>query len=84
MLSAIMSQLFNRGSTTRDIEKIFSWKFLLLAQGKIPEFDSSKPNTAKFLHLKCREDNVRRQTQDGHLKMLEGYLEFFMAPEVAV
>nr|GEY02236.1 hypothetical protein [Tanacetum cinerariifolium] len=34
------------------------------AQGKILGFDSSKPNTPKFLHLKGREDNVRRQTQD--------------------
>ncbi|GKB84354.1 zinc finger BED domain-containing protein RICESLEEPER 2 [Tanacetum coccineum] len=36
---------------------------LPLAQDKIPGFDSSKPNTPKFLHLKGREDNVRRRTQ---------------------
>nr|GEX12806.1 hypothetical protein [Tanacetum cinerariifolium] len=29
------------------------------AQGKIPEVESHKPNTAKFLHSKGREDNVR-------------------------
>ncbi|GJZ90209.1 ankyrin repeat-containing domain, PGG domain protein [Tanacetum coccineum] len=27
--------------------------------GKIPEVESNKPNTAKFLHLKGREDNAR-------------------------
>ncbi|GJV47420.1 hypothetical protein Tco_1437632 [Tanacetum coccineum] len=29
------------------------------AHGKIPEVESNKPNTAKFLHLKGREDNAR-------------------------
>ncbi|GKD20227.1 hypothetical protein Tco_1221930, partial [Tanacetum coccineum] len=29
------------------------------AQGKIPDVESNKPNTAKFLHLKGREDNAR-------------------------
>nr|GEZ67708.1 hypothetical protein [Tanacetum cinerariifolium] len=29
------------------------------AHDKIPEVESNKPNTAKFLHLKGREDNAR-------------------------
>nr|GFA50983.1 hypothetical protein [Tanacetum cinerariifolium] len=30
------------------------------ARDKIPEVESNKPNTAKFLHLKGREDNACR------------------------
>ncbi|GJU32436.1 hypothetical protein Tco_1176025 [Tanacetum coccineum] len=36
---------------------------VVLAQGKIPDVESNKPNTTKFLHLKGRADNARGSTQ---------------------
>nr|GFC23145.1 hypothetical protein [Tanacetum cinerariifolium] len=56
MISAIMSQLFNHTRYKKDII------LELLTIGKIPEVESNKPNTAKFLHLKGRENNARGRT----------------------
>ncbi|GJX72381.1 hypothetical protein Tco_0309552 [Tanacetum coccineum] len=60
MISAIMSQLFNHTRYKKDLLlELLTVASHILLYGKIPEVESNKPNTAKFLHLKDREDNAR-------------------------
>ncbi|GJW09782.1 hypothetical protein Tco_1575609 [Tanacetum coccineum] len=38
-------------------------------EGEIPEVESSKPNTAKFLHLKAREDKRMEELSNAIIRM---------------